>query len=145
MNSEEDSEFNLGERRLATLNLSGNYLFYPLFAVVIALCLIISYRAINVQSTFTLGLFTFLFATLTFRLAGTAIQKLAALTVGNVLGLIWNFVFSVFSSAGAAAYGKPFTALYSLMFPFLTLMWVVPFWAISLSLLPKPTTEPTKS
>ncbi len=123
-------------RERIRLRLSFNRLL-PLFIVeIIALCLIASFRFINLESTITLVIFNFLFATLTFQLNGTKQRKLVLLSAGNIIGLFWNLVFFYFSSAGTLVFEKPFDALYTIIYPLLNLMWVVPFWSLSLGLLP---------
>jgi len=34
-------------------------------------------------------------------------------------------------------FGKMFDAFYTVIYPFLNLMWIVPFWSLSLSILPR--------
>jgi uncharacterized membrane protein YgaE (UPF0421/DUF939 family) len=120
---------------------SGNNLLWLLLTELIVICLIISYKFINQQSAITLCLFTFLFGALIFQLNGTSTQKLITITVGNIIGLLWNYVFLNFSQAGSKMYAAPFDIFYTILYPFLNLMWVVPVWAVSLSLLPKPTCQ----
>ncbi len=103
----------------------------------IVLCFVASFRFINLESTVTLIMFSFLFFSLTFHLNGTLSRKLGMLTLGNIVGLFWNLVFSYFASAGGMYFGKIFDVFYIIVFPFLNLMWIVPFWSISLGVLPK--------
>jgi hypothetical protein len=104
---------------------------------IIGLCFIVSFQFINIESTVTLILFSFLFVSLIFQLNGTLSRKLCLLTIGNVLGLFWNLVFRYFSLAGALYFGNLFDVFYVIIFPFLNLMWIVPFWSLSLGILPK--------
>jgi hypothetical protein len=39
---------------------------------------------------------------------------------------------------GTFYFGNAFEAFYTVAFPLLNLMWVVPFWSLSISFLPKP-------
>jgi hypothetical protein len=57
------------------------------------------------------------------------------LATGNILGAFWNYLFFQFSDAGIKYIGPIFTAFYALIFPFVNLTWVVPFWSFCLSLL----------
>ena len=119
------------------MQLRVNRLLLFLELELITLCLIGSFHFINIESTITLLIFTLLFASLIYQLNGTASRKLGLLAVGNVVGLFWNLVFYYFSSAGTLIFGKPFDAAYTIIYPILNLMWVVPFWSLSLSVLPK--------
>jgi hypothetical protein len=112
-------------------------LFFIFLVEVIALCLLACLRFINLESTITLLVFNFLFASLIFQLNGTAKRKLSLLAAGNVAGLFWNFVFYYFSSAGTLVFGKSFDPVYTVVYPLLNLMWVVPFWSFSLVFLPR--------
>ncbi len=107
------------------------------FLTVIALCLIASFRFINFQSTLTLLIFNVFFVTLFFQLNGSPTMKTATLAVGNGLGLFWNFLFHDLSVAGSAGFGTVFSAFFTILYPILNLMWIVPFWSLSLSFLPK--------
>jgi hypothetical protein len=119
------------------MKLRGKRLFLFFMLELIALCLVASFRFINIESTVTLLMFNFLFASLTFQLSGSINRKLGLLTVGNMIGLFWNLVFFYFSSEGTLVFGKTFDAVYTIIYPILNLMWVVPFWSLSLGALPK--------
>ncbi len=113
------------------------WLFSFLLLQIIVLCLIVSYRFVNLESTITLLIFNFLFASLTFQLNGAFNRKLGMLAIGNSVGLGWNFVFYYFSLAGAVYFGKVFEVFYTVVYPLLNIMWIVPFWSLSLGFLPK--------
>ena len=104
---------------------------------VVVLCLLVSFRFVNLESTITLLIFNFLFASLIFQLNGTFNRKLGILAAGNVLGVGWNFVFYYFFVAGMAYFGRTFEILYAIGYPLLNIMWVVPFWSVSIVFLPK--------
>ncbi len=106
--------------------------------LMIANCLVLSYRFINLESTTTLLIFNFLFATLIFQLSGSLNRKMGLLAIGNFIGLFWNFVFLYFSMSGTFIFGKFFEAFYVIVYPVLNLLWVVPYWSISLAFLPRP-------
>jgi hypothetical protein len=59
------------------------------------------------------------------------------LTAGNIVGLFWNLIFYYLSLAGYDYFGVAFNAFYTLIYPILNLMWIVPFWSLSLGFLPK--------
>jgi len=61
-----------------------------LFLEAIALCLITSFRFINIESTATLLIFNLLFLSLAIHLNGTLNRKLGILALGNLIGLFWN-------------------------------------------------------
>jgi hypothetical protein len=98
--------------------------------------MIVAYRSVNLQASLTLLIFSALFGSLIFQLNGTLNRKLSLLTIGNIIGLFWNVLFHYFSLAGTILFGGAFNALYVILYPIFNLMWVVPFWAFSLSFLP---------
>ena len=114
----------------------GNRLVSGLFLEAIALCLIASFRFINIESTVMLLIFNFLFASLIFQLNGTLSRKLCMLALGNIIGLFWNFIFYFFAIVGAAYFGEIFGVFYAIFNPLLNLMWIVSLWSLSLSVLP---------
>jgi hypothetical protein len=106
------------------------------------LCLIASYFLIknfhsfaNVQSTATLVIFNTLFVSIMFQLHGSINRKLFLLTMGNVIGLSWNFIFNFLDVAGTISFGESFNFLYMVFFPFLSSLWIVSFWSLSLTIL----------
>jgi len=98
-----------------------------IFLEAIILCLIASFRLINLQSTVTLLIFNILFVSLIFQLNGSVLKKICMLTAGNMIGLFWNLIFHYFSLAGYAYFGVAFNAFYTLIYPILNLMWIVPY------------------
>jgi hypothetical protein len=77
-------------------------------------------------------------------MGGSVTKKLGLITLGNFMGLLWNFVFLNFSVAGAEVFGKNFNIVYTIAYPIFNLMWVVPYWSISLGVLPKMQESPTE-
>jgi len=107
----------------------------------ISVCIIASYRIIDPElhrSTITLLIFNFLFFPLFSQLDATTFKKIFMITIGNLLGLILNIIFYYFSFFGAAHFGKAFDSFYLWIYPFFNLVWVVPFWALSLGYFAKP-------
>lgn len=103
----------------------------------ISLCLIASYRIIfDHRATLTLLIFNLFFASVIFQLNGTFPKKIYVLTIGNAIGLFLNIIFFYFSTYGCSIFGQTFNAFYTLIFPILNLMWIIPFWSLSLGFLP---------
>ena len=107
-----------------------------LFLEAIALCLITSFRFINIESTVTLLIFNLLFLSLTFQLNGTLNRKIGMLALGNIIGLFWNFFLYFFAIAGVTFFGEIFNVFYAVFYPLLNFMWIVSFWSLSLSVFP---------
>ncbi len=107
-----------------------------------SLSLLVSYNLINVESTVTLLIFNIFFVSLIFQLKASLIKKSTVLLVGNILGLSCNMLFFKLSYAGQNQFPGTFGAIYVLIFPFLNLIWMVPFWSFSLSFLAKTNDAP---
>jgi hypothetical protein len=90
------------------------------------------------ESCITLTVFNLFFISLFFKLSGSLTRKAAILTCGNMLGLLWNYVFQNVAAKGSGIFGVSFDVFFSIIYPLLTLTWIVPFWSLSLSILPKP-------
>lgn len=116
-----------------------NCLFILLFLEASILSLIASLQFINIQSTAILIIFNILFFTLISQLDGSLPKKIFVLAIGNIIGFFWNLIFYYFSIAGYDSFGKAFNVFYTLIYPVLNLMWIVPFWSFSLGFLPKRT------
>jgi hypothetical protein len=106
-----------------------------LLAIVASLSVSVSYQFINIESTAVLALFNVLFVSLIFQLKNTLIKKSFLLIVGNLLGVFCNKLFFEFQITGLNLFQKSFETIYVLFFPFLNLIWIVPFWSLSLSFL----------
>lgn len=105
------------------------------FVEAIVLCLLASFRLINLESTVTLLIFNLLFTSLIFQLKGAVNRKLFLLALGNVIGLFWSYVFCSVSAVGTLVFGEDFNIVYAIFFPFLNFTWVVSFWSLSLAVL----------
>ncbi|MCW4046922.1 MAG: hypothetical protein NWE99_05095 [Candidatus Bathyarchaeota archaeon] len=105
------------------------------FVEAIVLCLIASFRLINIESTITLLIFNLLFTSLIFQLKGAVNKKLFLLALGNIIGLFWSYVFCSVSAVGTSVFGDGFNSIYAIFFPFLNFTWVVSFWSLSLAVL----------
>jgi len=120
------------------MKFNANRLVLVLFSEVIALCLIVSFRFVNIETVIILLIFNFLFISLIFQLNGTLNRKLGMLALGNIIGLFWNFIFHSFAVVGVGYFGEIFGAFYTIFYPLLNLMWIVSFWSLSLAALPNP-------
>jgi hypothetical protein len=120
------------------MKFKANRLVLVLFLEVIALCLIVSFRFINIETVIMLLIFNFLFISLIFQLNGALNRKLGMLALGNIIGLFWNFIFNFLTAVGVAYFGEIFGAFYTIFYPLLNLMWIVSFWSLSLAALPNP-------
>src|SRR3972149_10775113 len=86
---------------------------------VIALCLIASFTLISIESTTMLLIFNFLFVSLTFGLTGKLTRKLCLLSLGNAIGLFWNFTLYSLATSGNAYFGGKFNIIFRILHPFL--------------------------
>jgi hypothetical protein len=103
--------------------------------VIVIYVILLSFYLVNNQAALMLMIFDFLFVSLVFPLDGSFVKKIALLLIGNVIGLLWNSVFSSFSYVAACYFGEFLNVLYMILNPLLNLIWVVSFWSISLSVL----------
>ena len=120
------------------MKFESNRLVLGIFLEAIVLCLITSFRFINIESIVTLLIFNLLFFSLTFQLNGALNRKLGLLALGNIIGLFWNFALHFFAIAGVTFFGEMFNVFYAVFYPLLNFMWIVSFWSLSLSVLPNP-------
>jgi hypothetical protein len=103
--------------------------------IIVTYVIILSFYLVNGEAALMLMIFDFLFVSLVFPLDGTFVKKIALLLIGNVIGLLWNSVFSSFSYVAVCYFGGFLNVLYMILNPLLNLIWVVSFWSISLSVL----------
>jgi hypothetical protein len=119
-----------------------NFLSVSLCVTIIILCFSATYRFVDLQTgTVTviaiLLVFNLFFVSLFFQLNASIIVKFSMLVFGDVLGFFRNLFFHDFSLMGFADFGAGFNAVFAIIYPILNLLWIVPFWSWSLSLLPK--------
>ncbi len=107
-----------------------------LLALLVTVCLVLAYRHLNIESCITLTIFNFFFISIFYQLNGSLTRKAVILACGNVFGLVWNYVFQNVSHTGSIIFGISFNVFFSVVYPLLTLTWIVPFWSLSLSNLP---------
>lgn len=115
-----------------------NRLASVFFVQLIILSVFASNLFIDLKSTAILLIFNFLFVSITFQLNGSYSRKLGLLALGNMLGLLWNYTFASFAVVGASFFGETFSIIYTISYPFLDSLWIVTFWSLSLTVLPRP-------
>jgi hypothetical protein len=103
--------------------------------VIIAYIIILSFYCVGNEAALMLMIFDFLFVSLVFPLDGKFVTKIMLLLIGNVIGLLWNSVFSSFFYVATSYFGELLNVLYIIVNPLLNFVWVVSFWSISLSVL----------
>jgi len=101
----------------------------------VPVCLIVSYRVIGLQSTISLLTFNVLFVSLPFQLKGSLNRKMGLLALGNVVGLVWNFIFNSLLITATDFFGTLSLNIYAVFFPFLSFFWIISFWSLSLTVL----------
>jgi hypothetical protein len=101
----------------------------------IASYMLLSSSFVSNESVYMLIIFNFLFVSLTFPLDGTLTRKIFMLLIGNIIGLFWNYLFSLFAYTVAYYLGESFNTLYIILSPLVNLIWIVSFWSISLTAL----------
>jgi hypothetical protein len=101
----------------------------------IASYMLLSSSFVSNESVYMLIIFNFLFVSLTFPLDGTLTRKISMLLIGNIIGLFWNYLFSLFAYTVAYYLGESFNTLYIILSPLVNLIWIVSFWSISLTAL----------
>jgi hypothetical protein len=116
-----------------------NILASALFVELTILTVIAAYRFIDLKSTVLLVAFDFFFISITFQLNGSLSRKLGLLALGSMLGFVWNYAFLSFDYVGVAFFGNIFELVYDIIYPFIGSIWMVTFWSLSLTVLPKPT------
>jgi hypothetical protein len=112
-----------------------DHLFFGFSVGAIASYMLLSSSFVSSESVYMLIIFNFLFVSLIFPLNGTLTRKISMLLIGNIIGLFWNYLFSLFAYAVAYYLGEFFNTLYIILSPFVNLIWIVSFWSISLTAL----------
>jgi hypothetical protein len=126
------------EKGVNRIKFASTSLLSALFLTLIALCVIVAFRFINIESTGALLFFNFFFFLLTLELNGTLNRKLGILAMGSTIGLFWNFILYFFNIAGTAYFGETFNVFYPVFSPFLNFMWIISFWSLSIAAFPRP-------
>jgi hypothetical protein len=110
----------------------------------IILCLILSFGLLKwPESTVTIILMNMFFVPLLSQIGGKVSAKACMLIVGNLTALTLNVLLLNFAKSIYDIFGLPTSALLTIVYPILNLMWIVPFWSLTLSFLSK--TSPGKA
>ena len=112
-----------------------DHLLFGFSVGAIASYMLLSSSFVSSESVYMLIIFNCLFVSLTFPLNGTLTRKISMLLIGNIIGLFWNYLFSLFAYTVAYYLGESFNTLYIILSPFINLIWIVSFWSISLTAL----------
>ena len=118
-----------------------DHLIFGFGLVVLVSCVFLSFPFIGYESALMLITFNFLYVFLTFPLNGKLSTKFCMLLIGNIIGLFWNYIFSLFAFTSANYLGELFNVLYIILGPFINLVWFVSFWSTSLTVLASSETE----
>jgi hypothetical protein len=92
---------------------------------------------LSLETAAILFVFNFLFLSFLFELNGTLRKKLGLLVLGNLMGLAWNCLLAIIADFGGSYSGDIFIICFRILFPLLNSIWVVSFWSLSLSVLPR--------
>jgi hypothetical protein len=123
---------------VASIDKISRTIYNLFFVETVVLCLALSFLTINFETMIMLLIFNFLFISFTFQLNGTYTRKMGLLAVGNALGVFCNFIFVSLSTLGDAYFGQTFNVFYAISYPIVNTLWIVTFWSLSLTALPKP-------
>ena len=115
--------------------LKVRHLGLGIFAGAIITYSILFFFHVSNESAAMLMIFDFLFISLIFPLRGKFVKKTVLLLLGNIVGVMWNNIFSLFARATVYYFGEVFNVWYVILNPLLNLVWIVSFWSISLSFL----------
>jgi hypothetical protein len=92
---------------------------------------------LSLETAAILFVFNFLFLSFLFELNGTLRKKLGLLALGNLMGLAWNYLLAIIADFGGSYLGDIFIICFRIIFPLLNSIWIVSFWSLSLSVLPR--------
>jgi hypothetical protein len=112
-----------------------NHMFVGFLAALVISYLLLSTNYLGSEAAFMLIVFNFFFVSLTFPLNGLLAAKMLLLVLGNFIGLLWNYLFSLFAYAVAYYTLGFFNVLYLLLGPLGNMMWIVTFYSMSLTFL----------
>lgn len=90
---------------------------------------------IHTDAAFMLSIFDAFFVSLIFPLEGALVGKVLLLLVGNTVGWLWNFAASTLEGIVVDSFGTRLNLVFTMANPFVNLIWIVPFWSVSLTLL----------
>jgi hypothetical protein len=108
-------------------------MFLGFFIATVISCILLSTQSSDVA--FVLIAFNFFFVSLTFPLNGLLVAKVLLLALGNLIGLLWNYLFSLFTYGVAYYVQGFFNVVWSFLGPLVNMMWIVTFYSVSLTFL----------
>ena len=111
------------------------HLAFGFLVAAITVCMLFSSPYINNASAPTLIIFNFLFVSLIFPLNGGLMTKIFMLLIGNLIGVLWSNLFFLFVCVAAHYLGEIFGVLYIIMNPLISVIWIVSFYCLSLTVL----------
>ncbi len=117
------------------LELRSSHIVLGFLVAAVFSCAILFLHDVSNESVFMLTAFNFLFVSLTFPLNGSLATKVLLLSIGNIIGVLWVLLFSMFIRTVANYLGAAFNALYLILGPFVNLVWIVTFFSLSLTVL----------
>jgi hypothetical protein len=110
-----------------------SHLIVGFSAAALVSCVLLTFFDLLRQSVFMLAIFNLLFAFTVFPLRGSLTRKILLLSLGNVTGALWSYLFSSFAILITYYIGDVFNVIYMILYPFVNLMWIVSFWSVSLT------------
>jgi len=103
------------------------------FIIVVFLYFLV-YPTLDETALVSVMVFNLLFVLLTFPLKGPVWCKILWLGMGNIIGLVWNFI-RAFVIALAVEVGGALNFVTFVIGPAVDFLWMVPIWALGLSAL----------
>ena len=90
----------------------------------------------DVPSLVSIAVFNFLFVFLIYPLKGPLQRKIFLLLLGNVVGLAWNSIRSLFATVLTQYLAADsIKVVYVIIWPIVDFLWIVCIWSLGLSLL----------
>lgn len=99
-----------------------------------ALSVLVTYCWVDAQSGAILIIFNILFFSLFSQLNGNVCIKLLLLVAGNAIGMVWSYSFHVlilYAISYEVASTTTLHTIYTIVYPFLNVFWVIAFWSLS--------------
>lgn len=109
-----------------------------LFIELIPICVLTTFFFVDLQSTWLLLIFNFIFISILLKLNGGLSIKLGLLAAGNAIGLVWNYCFHQLVSYAydsLIVYSAILNLFYVVSYPFLNSLWIISFWSLCLTAL----------
>ena len=119
-------------RKIGTFGWKIDHVILGLFLASIISYLFLSSGLLVNEEAFTLIVFNFLFVFTTFPIGGKLATKVLLLFLGNLLGLLWNYLFFITVQGVGNSVLSDFLQIFS---PLSNLIWIVTFYSVSLTVL----------